>query len=315
MVKITFFKTLSISILCLIIGFTSIVLSGCVQQNHNIYGGDLNVNEVVAERGDYYIDYINKSLFQLKRKNRWELIIENFNQSVKDVEKLRECVSGKNVSILGDSISTYKGVSSVKKPHYGSTNKDVKRNQTWWQQIIDLCKLNLCVNNSVGGSTVFDSGINRIGQLKVKNAIPDIIFVFLGANDRVVAGDVEEVINNPSKVVNKIDDRHNYSNPSNFSEAYYIMLHKIINRFPLAKIILLTQYKDYVMQYVPIIKKLGEYFGAEIADLSVTELISYNQNDMTYFDGIANCEHPNQKGMDIISNTVIDALKKMYNIK
>ncbi len=73
---------------------------------------------------------------------------------------------GKKVSILGDSISTFDGVSN--NPEYNSTIGDnhafyldgslawgsggMTLHDTWWQQVIDALGMELCVNNSYTGT-------------------------------------------------------------------------------------------------------------------------------------------------------------------
>ena len=71
--------------------------------------------------------------------------------------------AGKKVSILGDSISTFEGVSN--NTAYNSTIggnwiyytdglHGVSLHDTWWQQIIDTLDMELCVNNSWSGSKI-----------------------------------------------------------------------------------------------------------------------------------------------------------------
>lgn len=120
-----------------------------------------------------------------------------------------------SISFLGDSITTYMGVSNNtdynstiggNAVYYGRTNhdnylefQDVKQKDTWWQQAIDTLDMELCVNNSWSGSKIINmtdnksdaiSGQNNSGfyrrcqQLHNKNGKnPDIVVVFLGTND------------------------------------------------------------------------------------------------------------------------------------
>lgn len=119
---------------------------------------------------------------------------------------------GKKVSILGDSISTYNGVSNNSK--YNSTlNKNIgfypisdvtSQAETWWQQVIDILGMKLCVNNSSGGGRIlsdeklsttsngkFTSYLRNVAAYKercinlhnIDGEKPDVILVFLGTND------------------------------------------------------------------------------------------------------------------------------------
>ena len=107
-------------------------------------------------------------------------------------------LGGKTISILGDSISTFTGVSndaSVNASleggaiYYSAGTLGVNRADTWWQQTIDALGLRLLVNNSWSGSCVLHtrSGtegafVDRCVQLHNDRTgeEPDIIVVFLG---------------------------------------------------------------------------------------------------------------------------------------
>lgn len=114
--------------------------------------------------------------------------------------KCDDCGHVATVSILGDSISTFDGVSNDKtvnnsiannRPYYPNSNPTMKREDTWWQQTLDLLDLELCVNNAWSGSAVLGTRngtagayLERCVQLH-NNAReePDIILVFMGTND------------------------------------------------------------------------------------------------------------------------------------
>ena len=111
-------------------------------------------------------------------------------------------LSGKTISILGDSISTYDGVSNNanmnktigKNNRYYEIGKSVPtQNLTYWGQLIEKYGMNLCVNNSTGGGKVSvdvgtdgvrPSGIKRSTELHNNDGQePDIILVNMGTND------------------------------------------------------------------------------------------------------------------------------------
>ncbi|MBQ4546340.1 MAG: SGNH/GDSL hydrolase family protein, partial [Oscillospiraceae bacterium] len=120
--------------------------------------------------------------------------------------------SGKKVSILGDSISTYSGVSNNaqynpalgKNVGFYPVNDVTSREETWWQQTADLLGMEVLVNNSSGGGRVlsdetfsrisggiFSSSIRNEAAYKnrcvslhnAKGENPEVILVFLGTND------------------------------------------------------------------------------------------------------------------------------------
>ena len=112
---------------------------------------------------------------------------------------------GKTLSILGDSISTYTGISNNtsynttigKNAVYynNSTHKLLNSvDETWWMQTMDALGMKLCVNNSWSGSCASDrenpgagsvAYVSRCMQLHNDNTNtnPDIIAIYLGTND------------------------------------------------------------------------------------------------------------------------------------
>lgn len=94
--------------------------------------------------------------------------------------------SGKKLSILGDSISTYAGyIPQGNSNFYTGSNCGVTSvDQTWWKRLIDASGMTLLVNNSWSGAKVSgtdeSSGITRASDL---GEDPDVIIVYMGIND------------------------------------------------------------------------------------------------------------------------------------
>ena len=122
-----------------------------------------------------------------------------YKASVKEIKYTD--LTGKKVSILGDSISTFYAQGSEMNSYYGQEGRfyyptycaDVKTvDKTWWGQLINNTQMVLGVNNSWSGSTAIGSDESagcsdaRINTL-VENGDPDIVILYLGTND-VCAG-------------------------------------------------------------------------------------------------------------------------------
>ena len=124
----------------------------------------------------------------------------------------------KNISILGDSLSTfysedavltsyYHGDNEFYYPRYSQTIKTVEK--TWWFQVIENNEYNLFVNNSLSGSSAYGSsnkaGMNdeRINSLFEKGN-PDIVFVYLGTNDIVNGHTTEQFEEALKKIIDTI---------------------------------------------------------------------------------------------------------------
>ncbi|MBQ2997852.1 MAG: SGNH/GDSL hydrolase family protein, partial [Oscillospiraceae bacterium] len=174
---------------------------------HYINGsGDQNSNVNWVSGKDYSFSYIGTAKYPVK-DGVFEYIAvwENGKPEISDF-------TGKTISILGDSISTYTGVSNNaqynpalgKNVGFYPVNDVTSRKETWWQQTADLLGMEVLVNNSSGGGRVlsdetfsrisggaFSSSIrneaaykNRCVSLHNTNGEnPEVILVFLGTND------------------------------------------------------------------------------------------------------------------------------------
>lgn len=140
----------------------------------------------------------------------------------------------RKISLLGDSISTYPGYQPDRYVYYRgerlSDNGLESEKDTWWMQVVEALGGELCVNNSVSGSTVagafFPSACSdeRCSALGTKEA-PDVILIYMGTNDRGLA--VPLGTEEPK-------------NPNGFYGAYRFMLQKINKNYPAAKIVCAT---------------------------------------------------------------------------
>ena len=118
------------------------------------------------------------------------------------VEALKEKYSGKKLSILGDSISTFDGVSNnvnynltigSNAVYYPKNNTDfVSRKSLYWGRLIENLGMSLCVDNAWSGSRVYgqdgcsfnDSMPRRATELSHRRyGDPDLIIVYMGIND------------------------------------------------------------------------------------------------------------------------------------
>lgn len=101
----------------------------------------------------------------------------------------------KYLSILGDSISTYQGVSNDasanatigSNPYFYRSSFPMEK--LYWKSIMNTFSLKLCVNNSWSGGNLSglhdpSAGVNRVQHLANEEGIsPDLIILFMGMND------------------------------------------------------------------------------------------------------------------------------------
>lgn len=243
-----------------------------------------------------------------------------------------------NFSILGDSISTFEGHSnstSVNSTladnavYYGGTGNSGSSilssvEQTWWKQVANQTGMNVLVNNSWSGSRCYDTTAkggcgtrsqnlhddtlsDNEGQKEIN---PNIIAVYLGTNDIHTSG-ITLGTYNKSQMDSYLQSQ---ATPTNFVEAYAVMINNIINKYGKDGVFCFTLLpftrvaNSKTEQYNTVIKQIADYFDVKVVDL-------YNNCDVElnsgYF-GETTYTHPNEAGMTAIANCFIDVLYETY---
>lgn len=235
-------------------------------------------------------------------------------------------LSGKNISILGDSISTFSGISN----DATNTNSTIagnavwyprgeidKSSETWWAQTSEATGMQLLVNNSWSGSRVLNgSGAayqTRCTQLHDDTGDnagtnPDVIAVYIGIND-FNAGLALGSFNKLSDIYNK---EAGYITPETVAEAYAIMIHKMMQKYDTSDVFLFTLPENgtnrdtaTLAKYNEMIKKIADYFDCYVVDIA--NIAGYEYSAYT-IDGL----HPNEGGMDLITDLFVRTLKGVY---
>ena len=129
-------------------------------------------------------------------------------------------LKGKCLSILGDSISTYKGVSNDNTANSTTGSNpyfyqgDFPLEKAYWMRILKTFDMRLCVNNSRSGGNLsgiedFSSGVNRAEQLsRADGTSPDLIIIFMGINDLGRGVDISAFSADYEKTLNAINEKH-----------------------------------------------------------------------------------------------------------
>lgn len=226
---------------------------------------------------------------------------------------------GKRLSILGDSISTFEGVSNDGTANSTIANNavyyyentvskyGVARKDTWWQQAIDTLDFELCVNNSWSGSQAMGvtSGDGyRAWQNRCKNLHktakvgdstttlnPDIIAVYLGTND---------VKNATTTFATFADNRDTMLTQAGYSDTdivasgvkyfsrYIKMVNNMMTAYPNAQIYLFTLLpnesqndvqKKYMEDFNQSIRDLVTYYQGQSKKVYLVDL--YNETSIT----------------------------------
>lgn len=239
------------------------------------------------------------------------------------------------ISILGDSISTYIGVSNDpdanstianNNVYYSAGRHGVYQADTWWQQVVDSTDLELLVNNSWSGSCIYQERSGTVGAyidrcVQLHNnagTTPDVIAVFLGTNDFSHFPDTlgtAAAIDYDALIQANSDGTYTYAEPATSCEAYAIMLHKMTVRYPDAQILcmtLLARREDAAAgqptAFNADLKTIARHFDCTIVDLENCGIKPAAANYDTYMAewGV----HPNTLGMDKISDAILAVLQQ-----
>lgn len=261
----------------------------------------------------------------------------------KAILDLKSVIGEKKISIIGDSISTYSGVSNSGSPNQttsgnkiyfgaGGSNTSLELTDTWWKQAIDACEMELLVNNSYSGSWVTDTRANASGcgsraeNLDSDSGVkPDIIAAYIGVND----------LGSGSRPCNQVFDSAfftrveggaytsphtsgDYIIPTYFDEGYALMIYKIKRDNPDADIFCFTipetekKQSALLAKYNNAIRNIAEHYGCSVVELHGTDSESYTELSLNYQKYTSDGLHPNKEGMDIITRKFLETLAGKY---
>ena len=240
---------------------------------------------------------------------------------------------GKKAAVLGDSISTFVGISNNSADNstlangavfYQPGTNGVDAKDTWWQQTADALGMELVVNNSWSGSAMFHPRAGTVGAY-VERCVqlhnnhtgeePDVIWIYLGTNDfsdylggAIDWGTANSV--NADMITDNGDGTYTYGQPTTFLEAYAIALHKMHLRYPNAEIYCFgilrrSQLSDALTNCNNETKKLVESMGHTYVDLE--SCIDNTAEDFKLCNG-GDELHPAREGMDRITLRVLSAM-------
>lgn len=229
---------------------------------------------------------------------------------------------GKIVSILGDSISAFKGYipqadgfNLAHQSRYPESFVDGV-DDMWWMKVIETLDAKLGVNDSWRGTEVINniSGNNGIVGVKTSmvsqtriqnlggNGTPDIILFYGGTNDIIMGESIGMF--NPAYARKKAD--LTTTQWLTVSECYAETILRLRHFYPDAHVIAIlpaetTSYtRDRLDIYNNLFIKICEHYNVPYVDLRESGIST--QKDMS--DGI----HPNPSGMQIIADAVLDTI-------
>lgn len=234
--------------------------------------------------------------------NPIRVIDESYSEDIVLYAKWKEkTLQNANISIYGDSISTFEGYLPEGYATYYPISAVSNVEDTWWHKAILGVNANLHVNASYSGTGVVTAGaveafsgqhLERIEQLRKDNIDPDIIIIFLGVNDC----------------------KRNQS-VKLFKSGYLTMLERIYAEYRSTQVIVCTLNActfsdrtcyDLRLKYNEAIREVAKEYNLPVIEL---DKIITEENKSSY---MANMLHPNRAGMEVISAEVVKVLKEIY---
>lgn len=252
--------------------------------------------------------------------------------------------AGKKLSILGDSISTFDGVSNNtdynstiggNEVYYPNVNKNVyDSTYTYWGRLLTDLEMELCVNNSWSGSHVYvdpnhnklkvgDNGrpaqLHRDGSQRVN---PDLILFYMGTNDLIHLapfGDLYEILQNHSDPAARKAAMDTWvsgltaGSYTTFEQAYALAIKTMRQSYPNAEIVCLTlnpnSHGNYnaatLEKYNACISALAEYFGCGLVEQAEGAI---NAQTFKHYMGDADGLHPTPLGHAMIERQLVEYL-------
>ena len=238
--------------------------------------------------------------------------------------------AGKVISIMGDSISTFDGYTPVAdgfnlehRDRYPQSNLLTDVNETWWMQVLTELDAKLGINDSWAGSRVIntsnvsvsgDQGIDacmasltRIQNLG-SNGTPDIILFYGGTND--ISANITVGTFNPATAPTTVDLTS--VKWSTFADAYVAAIMRMQYYYPDAEIIAMfptyTSNNNHakIENYNSVLAAICNHYGVTYTDLRDCGITTADLPDGT---------HPDAKGMDYITEAVLEALRGNSELK
>ena len=208
---------------------------------------------------------------------------------------LIKAFDGKSMAVLGDSISAYYGyIPTGYEPQYPTA--DVELSDMWWYRVakrlgMDISRINACAGSGVTEYSWAFRSVDRLAsdrrtaELDGIGAVPDIIFVWIGANDVFGGAPMDLLIS-----------------------AYRAMVEDIKRNYPESHIYLCTYYNtgEEDIWLNTIIRDICTELDVELMDIEKCGITSENKDRYILPDGL----HPNRDGSHLIGAWVAEQLLK-----
>ena len=231
-----------------------------------------------------------------------------------------------NMAVLGDSVSTFDGVSEdtiggrqVRGPYYPHASLE-NQSQMWWYKLRNMLRFGGALNVSAISRSRYLNNIDvegiyapalwnneRIARLHLNSNYPHYIFIMAGINDGYSSNKYGE-FSYANQIINIEEEQES------IARGIELTIRKVQETNPYARIVLIIPYniklntqdfnwKSYY-KLAELLDQIGKAYGVyRIVDLRKSGLTEGNISTYT-FDGI----HLNEDGMDFIATYIYNCL-------
>ncbi len=265
-----------------------------------------------------------------------------------DLASTNNFLKDKTLSILGDSISTYRGYSNSTEVNntlgsnfiYYPDNASINVDETWWKQIVDKNNMSLLVNNSASSSRVYGSSdeTNACGNRAINlhdNTLdnnpnqtiinPDIIAVYMGTNDFYASGQAGTLTESRFTEIEAAVDSGEFT-PTTFAEGYTMMIYKMLKTYPTTDIFcfnlpnlsskeLEANSLQKLQEMNEVIEQIVQHYFDSSKGIYLVDLYNSELNSTITSDILIDNIHPNANGFDIITEVFEQKLIEVYSSK
>ncbi|EUK19279.1 SGNH/GDSL hydrolase family protein [Commensalibacter papalotli (ex Servin-Garciduenas et al. 2014)] len=225
----------------------------------------------------------------------------------------KQFLKGKKVSIIGDSISTFKNYIPNDNRPYSYPSSDVTDvNQTWWMDVINQSGATLGTNDSWSGRSVAGNPEKNtsclLANLNTIDKDTDLCLILLGVNDF-----------RSGSTLNAFDPTKKNPNPqTDYSDALCVAMETLAKNYPNTRFAWISPIGDFtwpagfpalvpnryaltIWKYDDVLKEACKFYGNHFIDMRYT--FSYLQAS-ELMDGL----HPKAAGMRRLSRTIIHSI-------
>ena len=290
--------------------------------NKNIAISDMNGNIISENELNVFTPRIQMSLYKGAT-----IVDENMNVALEFCNGKINTLYGKTFSIIGDSISTYQGYLPDGFGTFYPRGDVDDPSYTWWGILESITGMKLLKNASWTASRVMGDSQDstgkvgcsdkRIAEVADGSVTPDIILIFMGTNDFGYNSPIGSYSYGAARPSEGIQET--------FADAYSLLLYKLNEAYPLARVYCCTpllrvrtqgvhehifnDLNESIASYCDMIKKIAYGSACEIIDLRTCGFNIVNVETYMY----ERLTHPNKAGMYIVANAVKNKLELTSN--